>query len=41
MTILIIWFRNIAKMPVDLETQEASEEEHARSVYRHIRIFSD
>lgn len=41
MTTLTIWVSNITKMPVTLESQEASEEEHTRSVYHRIRIFSD
>lgn len=41
MTTLTIRVSNITKMPVALESQEASEEEHTRSVYHRIRIFSD
>lgn len=40
-TRLTIWPRNITKMPVDLESPEASEEEHSRSVRKCIRIYSD
>ena len=28
-------------MPVDLEGLEASEDEHIRSVFKHLRVFSD
>lgn len=39
---LLTWgSRNIAKMPVDLEGLEASEDEHIRSVFKHLRVFSD
>ncbi|KAJ5158326.1 uncharacterized protein N7500_007977 [Penicillium coprophilum] len=31
---------NITKMPVNLESQEASEEDHAKSVYKHTSGFS-
>lgn len=41
MTTLTIWVRNITKMPVNLESEEASEEDNARSVYNRILIFSD
>lgn len=41
MTALTIWISNITKMSVTLESQEASEEEHTRSVYHRIRSFSD
>lgn len=39
-TWLTWWSRNISKIPVDLEGLEASEDEHIRSVFQHIRMFS-